>query len=170
MSDQNLEILPILKPAIETYRYAVTAIRGWPRVSENERQRITQEFRQTPGQTQAHDLIDGQVDTLKMLSSLTQNCIGTCWEILVKNRYVTWDYNHPVIQFFRHIRNGCYHGNCFHFRGDEPIFPAVWQGRRIERYLQGKKIFPESQADQNFFLNWEEAILLLSEASRILKK
>ncbi|MFH1367392.1 MAG: hypothetical protein ABIH38_05455 [Patescibacteria group bacterium] len=161
MNNDNFEILSILRPAIETYRYAITAIRGWPRVSEEERQRIRQEL----GRSE-----EGQIDTVKMLSSLTQNLVGNCWEILVKNHYVNWDYRHPVIQFFRHIRNGCYHGNFFHFRGDEPIFEASWRGRRIERHLQGKKIFPESQGDQNFFLNWEDAILLLSEASRILKK
>lgn len=57
----------------------------------------------------------------------------------------------PVIQFFRHIRNGCSHGNKFFFKTyidkktgkktQEPTKLAQFRGLIIDRKLMGKRVF-----------------------------
>jgi hypothetical protein len=59
--------------------------------------------------------------------------------------------NKPAIQFFRHIRNGCSHGNKFFFKTytdkktgkkmQEPTKLAQFRGLTIDRKLMGKKVF-----------------------------
>src|ERR1700761_8109026 len=39
----------------------------------------------------------------------------------------------PEMEFFRHVRNACAHGNRFNFVGKEPRQPAIWRGLTIAR-------------------------------------
>lgn len=62
---------------------------------------------------------------------------------------------HPMIQFFRHIRNGCAHGN--HFNIKTPITePAVWRTKKIEDSLHGATVIPD-------FLGDGDALLLVKD-------
>jgi hypothetical protein len=47
----------------------------------------------------------------------------------------------PVVQFLRHIRNGCAHGNKFYFKKGGPFFPAEFRTKKIDTNLQGKEVF-----------------------------
>ena len=51
------------------------------------------------------------------------------------------DSNHsPTVQFLRHIRNGCAHGNRFDIRGKDPIKLAEWKGVQITKALNGTPV------------------------------
>jgi hypothetical protein len=43
----------------------------------------------------------------------------------------------PLLQFARHFRHACAHGNRWHFRGAEPKYPAALRGRSLDRSLHG---------------------------------
>ena len=43
----------------------------------------------------------------------------------------------PLLQFARHLRNACAHGNRWHFRGDEPKHRAALRGRELDASLHG---------------------------------
>jgi hypothetical protein len=49
------------------------------------------------------------------------------------------DERDPLIQFARHFRNACAHGNRWHFRQGEPRFEAALRGRRLDQSLQGTR-------------------------------
>lgn len=43
----------------------------------------------------------------------------------------------PLLQFARHLRNACAHGNRWHFTRGEPKHPAALRGRELEAPLHG---------------------------------
>lgn len=43
----------------------------------------------------------------------------------------------PLLQFARHLRNACAHGNRWHFIGGEPKHPAALRGRQLDASLHG---------------------------------
>jgi len=45
----------------------------------------------------------------------------------------------PLLQFARHLRNACAHGNLWHFGHGEPKHPAELRGRRLDASLHGSK-------------------------------
>lgn len=47
------------------------------------------------------------------------------------------DAGQPLLQFARHLRNACAHGNRWHFRGVEPREPAELRGRALTPRLHG---------------------------------
>lgn len=47
----------------------------------------------------------------------------------------------PVMQFFRHVRNGSAHGNKFHFENDEPRSSAQWDLKNITKQMHGNQVF-----------------------------
>ncbi len=49
----------------------------------------------------------------------------------------------PVLEFFRHIRNGVSHGNRLHFLGPEPRRPASFRGFTLSAADHGKTLFFE---------------------------
>lgn len=63
--------------------------------------------------------------------------LGSAYELLEDHR----DPNIPLWEFFRHTRNAAFHGNRFHFLGDEPKRPASWRGLEITRNLQDTPLF-----------------------------
>lgn len=67
-------------------------------------------------------------------------CI-TIFEVLKEDPRYNSIKQQPVIQFLRHIRNGCAHGNKFHFNNNEPRFPAKFRSKSIDRNLQGGEVF-----------------------------
>ena len=51
------------------------------------------------------------------------------------------DKGNPRHEFFRHMRNGASHGGCWTFMGNEPSRLAEWRGRKVQKNLQGKKLW-----------------------------
>ncbi|MFZ4177152.1 hypothetical protein ACOZCI_23085 [Streptomyces griseoincarnatus] len=49
------------------------------------------------------------------------------------------DPSSPLLEFTRHLRNACAHGNRWHFRGAEPKFPAALRGRTIDSSMHGSQ-------------------------------
>jgi hypothetical protein len=45
----------------------------------------------------------------------------------------------PLLQFARHLRNACAHGNRWNFQGDQPKHPAALRGRSLDASLNGTK-------------------------------
>ena len=51
----------------------------------------------------------------------------------------------PEIQFFRHVRNGCAHGNRFNF--NQLSYSAHWRDKAIMAGNKGKPVFPDVLKD-----------------------
>ncbi|MFF7525957.1 hypothetical protein [Streptomyces pseudovenezuelae] len=49
------------------------------------------------------------------------------------------DKNSSLLEFTRHLRNACAHGNRWHFRNGEPRNPAALRGRTIDASLHGSQ-------------------------------
>lgn len=45
----------------------------------------------------------------------------------------------PLLEFARHLRNACAHGNRWHFRNGEPKHPAQLRDRELDLSLHGTK-------------------------------
>ena len=114
-------------------------------------------------------LIESSVDHNKVISAQTQQLIGHTFEILREHGKIPKASSaSPEFEFYRHVRNGCFHGNKFNFLGNEPRFPAEWRDLIIDNNLQGKRVFRESHIEPEFFINWGDAILLLADISKQL--
>jgi hypothetical protein len=105
----------------------------------------------------------GDVDHNVYLAALAQQILGHCWEIMRQEGRVPKGED-PILEFYWHIRNGCFHGNRFHFKNDEPKNRAEWRGIAITRNEQSKPIFRESMERKDYFLNWGDSLLLLHDA------
>jgi hypothetical protein len=112
-------------------------------------------------------LVSGESDHHRLLSITAQQLIGHSWEILRINGHVP-AYEKPVFEFFRHIRNGCFHGNSFHFKRDEPRNPAQWRGLEITKADQSKRIFRADLSEKEYFLNWGDPLVLLHDVSQLI--
>lgn len=49
------------------------------------------------------------------------------------------DSNEPLLEFARHLRNACAHGNRWYFAGKEPRHPASLRGRHLDRSFHGQQ-------------------------------
>ena len=72
----------------------------------------------------------------------------------------------PVLEFFRYVRHGCFHGNRFKFKQSEPRSLAEWRGKVVTRDLEGKgtPIFQETTPVGEHFLEWGDALILIADA------
>ena len=62
------------------------------------------------------------------------------WAILAETSIFKNISKEPEIQFFRHVRNGCAHGNRFNFK--QLSYPAQWRDKAIRAENNGKPVFP----------------------------
>lgn len=102
-------------------------------------------------------LVTGSVDHHKLLANLAQQLLGHCWEVLREAGFVPKN-SEPVLEFYRHVRNGCFHANKFHFQGNQPKYRAEWRRLRIKKTFQGNRIFRTSMTNKNYFLNWGRCV------------
>jgi hypothetical protein len=58
-------------------------------------------------------------------------------DMLAQGSYFKQD--DPLLQFGRHLRNACAHGNRWHFRAGEPRYPARLRGLVIDPSLHGTR-------------------------------
>ena len=184
---QGISYPPHIKPFVDAYKSAVAGILGWRLVGDGTLQDIQARF---PGldliglaslvlagrrgehsralhvqfsfKDSVRPLITGEVEHHRVLSNLTQQLLGHCWEVL-RQRGGVPKYDNPVIEFYRHVRNGCFHGNRFHFESDQPRHPAQWRGLVISSALEGRTILRESLDNTDMFLNWGDALILLGD-------
>jgi len=131
-------------------------------VLQTSKENVTFSFRKS-----VQPLVLGESDHHRLLSITAQQLIGHSWEILRINGYVPV-YEEPIMEFFRHIRNGCFHGNAFHFKKDEPRNPAQWRGLEITKANQGGRIFRTDLSEKEYFINWGDPLLLLHDVSLLL--
>lgn len=121
-------------------------------------------------------MLSGGYDHHALFAGLAQQLIGHCWEVM-KVDGVAPKYSDPVLEFYRHVRNGCFHANRFHFdfKHGQPSNAASWEGlviaskskdQTIAKTLQGKRIFRASLDEPDYFLNWGDVLLLLGDASQ----
>ena len=182
----NLEYHPIIRPFVNSFASTIAGILGWrlmgiadfqrlleqrggdDRVAlasvtlEQSGENVTFSFRSS-----VEPLVTGESDHHRLLALAAQQLIGHCWELL-RNADLVPLATEPVLEFFRHIRNGCFHGNAFHFLGDEPRNTAEWCGLAISANLNGHRIFRSDLNEASYFLNWGDPILLLSDVSRLV--
>jgi hypothetical protein len=50
-----------------------------------------------------------------------------------------WPKDQPLIQFARHFRNACAHGDRWNLKQDEPLYPAACRDFVVTRDLDGKR-------------------------------
>lgn len=112
-------------------------------------------------------LVSGEFNHHRLLSTTAQQLIGHSWEVLRINGHVP-SYNEPILEFFRHVRNGCFHANSFHFKKGEPRNPAQWRGLEITKAIQGKQIFRTDLPENEYFLNWGDPLVLLHDVSQLI--
>ena len=63
--------------------------------------------------------------------------LSTGYEALKAKAGLTTGDDRPIVQFFRHVRNGISHDNVFYIRGGEPRKPAKWRGMEVTKSLNG---------------------------------
>jgi hypothetical protein len=94
------------------------------------------------------------IEQMKVEFPNVKNAVKILIQQLVISCYVSVEDQNdksPEFEFFRHLRNGCAHGNKFNFRNhkdkktnkviyDEPSRPAKWNGLEINQTLHGSKV------------------------------
>jgi hypothetical protein len=53
------------------------------------------------------------------------------------------DKDNPLLEFVRHFRNACAHGNRWHFTNNEPRYPAALRGRAVTAAMHGSRAAPD---------------------------
>lgn len=187
MNQDKLSFHVLIRPYVRSYASIVAAYLGWRLLKKDEftsllqtqegldtvglasevlkqdQQQITFSFRQSVA-----PLIAGDSDHFEVLALTAQQLVGHCYEILHVAKLVPI-YGSAIIEFFRHIRNGCFHGNRLHFVRGEPRNYAQWRNLSITPSLQNQKIFRDSLKDKSYMLNFGDPLLLLHDVTKELK-
>jgi len=103
-------------------------------------------------------IIDGfKAEGLTNVNSLKQGFLHvnsmflvSMWALLTDIENFEKISKEPDIQFFRHIRNGCAHGNMFNFTNLK--YAAKWRDKTISESNKGKTVFPELLKEGDPFL------------------
>jgi len=88
---------------------------------------------------------------------LAAGLLGSVYEVLKPHN----DFASPVWNFFRNIRNACFHGNRFHFQGNNPGDNAIWRGLQLTRDLHGTPLFPN-------YLGCGDIFILLADIMELI--
>jgi hypothetical protein len=188
MTDTKIKYHPLIAPYANSFESIAAGLLGWRLITPAEfasllekrggndrvalasqalhtlKKNITFSFKKS-----VQPLVSGEADHHRLLSINAQQLIGHCWEILKVNGYVPM-HSEPALEFFRHVRNGCFHGNSFHFVGNEPRYPAQWRGLEITKANQGHRIFRTDGSEKEYFLNWGDPLLLLHDISQLIEE
>jgi hypothetical protein len=126
-----------------------------------------------PGEDANFTIIDViqqiQSDQKKSPQTLTRNAFITLTRVFViysfdvfkesglYDKYKT----EPMVQFFRHIRNGCAHNNKFYFQGKTQLeFPAEWRGKKVDILLEGSDVIESFFKEGDFIILLDDLSLL----------
>jgi hypothetical protein len=187
-NNAKIEYHPLIAPYTHAFSVMLAGVMGWRLIKLDEFEsllekrggndrvalasRALQESNQNPTfsfRKSVRQLVTGEYDQNRFFSISAQQLIGHCWEILKSNSHVPV-YSNPTLEFFRHVRNGCFHGNSFYFLGDEPRNPAQWRGLEITRANGNQRIFRNDLSEKEYFLNWGDALVLLQDVSQLIKE
>ena len=185
-TNTKLEYHPLIKPYANSFASIIAGVLGWRLINldefisllekrgANDRVALASQVLQASNENvtfsfrkSIQPLVSGESDHHRLLSIVAQQLIGHSWEILRINGDVP-TYDEPVLEFFRHIRNGCFHANSFHFKRDEPRNPAQWRGLEITKANEGKRIFRTDLLEKEYFINWGDPLLLLHDVSQLI--
>jgi hypothetical protein len=188
MDTNRLEFHPIIAPFANSFASTVAGFLGWRLINPedfrvlleqrggNDRVALASTALELSGENVTFSfrnsvlpLVSGTIDHHRILSVIAQQLIGHCWELLRISEIVP-QRDSPVFEFLRHVRNGCFHGNSFNFLGEEPRFPAEWRDLVITRDRNGERIFRSDLSDTEYFLNWGDPLLLLSDVSEFISE
>jgi len=109
-----------------------------------------------------------KLETARLMEFWCQQMIGHSYEIAMPHimkkftddRKNNWP---SELQFFYHIRNGCFHGNKFNIRKKSmSSIPAKWEGREITHGDNGKQVAGKFMWPADF-------ICLLCDIQNLLK-
>lgn len=185
----KLDYHPLIKPYANAFVQTIGGVFGWRLIQPNEFQQLInlrggndriafaagtlkdkkQNF-SFSFQKSVAPLVDGSVDHIQLLALTSQQLLGHCWEILKHNNLIPVpEKAGTVFEFYRHVRNGAFHGNRFFFEKGKPPFRAEWQDLAITEDLHEKRVFRDSLKEKEFFLNYGDPLLLLSDVSELLR-
>lgn len=182
-SATKLEFHRLIQEYAWAYARGISGVLAWRLFDKQEMPIVTNSMMEVPsfvfiqsGETlrlslndTVGSLIRGTCDPYKSLAGTPQMLVGHTYEVLQRNGLVRKSKD-PEIEFYRHTRNGCFHGNRFKFMNNEPENPAKWRGKEITRVMEGNKVFPEKEKDSDCFLNWGDPLILLSDISKKLNQ
>lgn len=111
-------------------------------------------------------------DHHRLITSLTQFLVGHCYAIMEDEKRLDAHRLNVVVQFLKHVRNGCFHGNRFYINAQaakgKAWREAKWRGKEITPGMSGRPVFRASFEEAEFFLNWGDATLLLADVCAIV--
>ena len=88
-----------------------------------------------------------RVGTMKLFEFLGQQTLGHSFEMAksaIETKYGTDRKNNwpSELQFFYHIRNGCFHGNRFNIQNNSisSVIPTIWRGKNIDYSDNNRKV------------------------------
>ena len=112
------------------------------------------------------ELKDNKTDSVaRLFDTLTCMLINATYEsVKVQLKAVS----SPLVEFYRHVRNGCSHSNSFFFVKDEPRRPASWRGVVIDHSQKASKnpLFGVPVFAKHGLLHCADAILLLADVEK----
>lgn len=172
MNQDKLSFHVLIRPYVRSYASIVAAYLGWRLLKKDEFTSLlqTQEGLDTVGLASEVLKQDQQQITFSFRQSVAPLIAGDSdhFEVLHVAKLVPI-YGSAIIEFFRHIRNGCFHGNRLHFVRGEPRNYAEWRNLSITPSLQNQKIFRDSLKDKSYMLNFGDPLLLLHDVTKELK-
>lgn len=116
-------------------------------------------------------LVRGENDHVVLITSLTQFFVGHCYAVMEESKKLDPHRTDPLVQFLRHVRNGCFHGNRFNIAApppDKAWKSALWRGKEITLAMNGQALFRPSLGETTFFLQWGDAMLLISDVCALV--
>ncbi|MDH5442466.1 MAG: hypothetical protein OEX08_02595 [Candidatus Nomurabacteria bacterium] len=137
-------------------------------LNDSSREKISFSFLKSIG-----NIINKDLKPNKYLSFLAQMTVGHCWEILsidYKNKTGNdlRSMQNPVVQFCRHIRNGCFHANKLNITITIKPSGAEWGGIKITNKDNNRQIFANGVKNKKIILDYGDVLLLLCDTSAII--
>ena len=95
--------------------------------------------------------IQGPLNLRNSFTQVNRVFLLAMWDMLIGTQKYQSIATEPLIQFFRHIRNGCAHTNSFTITS--PLTkPASWRDKTITVALHGSTVIPDFLADGDALL------------------
>jgi len=117
------------------------------------------------------DLLDNKEGTWRVTSAVAPcQFLSSTWDVLIKDSRYANISNHPMVQYFRQVRNAASHGN--HFKIDSDLVDtatntlkkkAEWRNSQITPEMNGAILIPD-------YMEVADPIWLISDISNLLKK
>jgi hypothetical protein len=110
----------------------------------------------------AHQLVTNRGPVMEFFNRM---CAGSLLVLSWENS-LPYHSPDPMWQFLRPCRHAAAHNRRFTFQGQEPRQPAEWRSVRIDRSLQGQRLFHELPAGG--FMGPSDVLYLLSDLEGLI--